>query len=137
MRKFLKEDAGIEFLCEACGFSEEECTCFLEMANLRKFDTGLPVNIELDTAKRWQRSGHARRVKFQSDRGDRANSFEFLSMSIEENPRVFNPLNKRIDLNQKEINKIKGWIRLNKDLLLKLADEEIEIDEFKRKMKKV
>jgi hypothetical protein len=100
-----------------------------EMATLRKKRSGLPVNLYLDDAKSWSKSGHWKRIKFQSDKGDSPNTRSMIPMSIEENPQILIK-NPRMSLSAKDIEQIKTFVKLNKELLLQLSDAEIDIGEF-------
>jgi hypothetical protein len=107
-----------------------------EMATLRKNDSGLPVNLYLDDIGSWSKSGHWKRIKFQPNAGDRPVTRDMVPMSIDDNPQIL-VKNAKIDLNAKQLNQIKAFVKANKDLLLQLADAEISILEFGRRMVKV
>jgi hypothetical protein len=106
------------------------------MATLRKNVSGLPVNLYLDDTGSWSRSGHWKRIKFQPNTGDRPVTRDMIPMSIGDNPQIL-VKNARVSLNTKQLEQIKAFVRANKDLLLQLADAEIDIFEFGRRMKKV
>jgi hypothetical protein len=107
-----------------------------EMATLRKSDSGLPANLYLDDTGSWSKSGHWKRIKFQPNTGDRPVTKDMIPMSIDDNPRIL-VKNVEVALNAKQLNQIKMFVRVNKDLLLRLASAEISILEFGREMKKV
>jgi hypothetical protein len=107
-----------------------------EMATLRKNVSGLPANLYLDDAGVWSKSGHWKRIKFQPNTGDRPVTRDMVPMSIDDNPQIL-VKNANIALNAKQLEQIKAFVRANKDLLLQLADTEIDIFEFGRKMVKV
>ena len=109
---------------------------FFEMSTLRKKRSGLPVNLYLDDSKRYKRAGHAKRIKFQPNKSDHPNTHEMIPMSIEDEPKIL-VQNVKIDLTLAELNKIKLFVSLNKDLLLDLSDMKIDFIEFGNKMKKV
>jgi hypothetical protein len=106
-----------------------------EMATLRKMSTGLPVNLYLDDNGAWKKSGHWKRIKFQPDPGNRPVTKNMVSMSIEDDPKILQK-NAKIALSAQEIEKIKLFVRLNKDNLLKLGDT-IDIADFVKQMKTV
>lgn len=55
-----------------------------EMATLRKKDSKLPVNLYIDDSLSYQRGGHSKRIKFQTDKGDRPNTrSNFSSMTLD------------------------------------------------------
>jgi predicted metallo-beta-lactamase superfamily hydrolase len=107
-----------------------------EMATLRKSRSGLPANLYLDDVGTWSKSGHWKRIKFQPNAGDRPVTRDMVPMSIDDNPQIL-VKNAKIELNAKQLNQIKAFVKANKDLLLQLADAEIEMFEFGRRMVKV
>jgi hypothetical protein len=107
-----------------------------EMATLRKSDSGLPANLYLDDVGSWSKSGHWKRIKFQPNTGDRPVTRDMVPMSIDDDPQILIK-NAKISLNAKQLEQIKRFVRANKNLLLQLADAEISIIEFGRKMVKV
>jgi hypothetical protein len=107
-----------------------------EMATLRKSDSGLPANLYLDDAGTWSKSGHWKRIKFQPNTGDRPVTRDMVPMSIDDNPQILIK-NAKVALNAKQLEQIKAFVKTNKDLLLQLADAEISILEFGRRMVKV
>jgi hypothetical protein len=107
-----------------------------EMATLRKNVSGLPANLYLDDAGSWSKSGHWKRIKFQPNTGDRPMTRDMVPMSIADDPQIL-VKNVKVALNAKQLDQIKAFVRANKDLLLQLADAEIDIFEFGRRMKKV
>jgi hypothetical protein len=114
----------------------EENLTIEEMATLRKTDSGLPANLYLDDAGAWGKSGHWKRIKFQPNAGDRPMTRDRVPMSIADDPQIL-VKNVKIDLSMKQLEQIKSFVRANKNLLLQLADAEISILEFGRKMIKV
>jgi hypothetical protein len=107
-----------------------------EMATLRKNVSGLPANLYLDDTGSWTKSGHWKRIKFQPNTGDRPVTRDMVPMSIDDSPQIL-VKNARISLNAKQLDQIKKFVQVNKDLLLQLANAEIDIFEFGRKMVKV
>ena len=107
-----------------------------EMSTLRKNRTGLPVNIWVDDSMLYKRKGrHGMRIKFQPDKGDRPVSYNMVSMTVEDDPQVIET-NIKTSLSVSDINKIKSFIKANKDLLVALSDMKIDIVDFVAKMKK-
>jgi hypothetical protein len=102
---------------------------------LRKNDTGLPVNIWIDDMA-WKKKSHWKRIiKFQPDKDDKADTRTFIPMSIEDNPQI-KERNPKLFINSGEIEQIKQFIIINKDLLLKYSIQEITITEFLEQMQK-
>lgn len=104
-----------------------------EMACLRKNKTGLPVNIYVDDSGAWKESGHANRIKFQRDKGDRPITRDMIPMSIEDNPRIL-VQSPDMELSASDIDAVKQFIRDNRILLEKLGNTEIDIEDFIREM---
>ena len=105
-----------------------------EMANLRKDRSGLPVNLWLDDTQSYKRGGHWKRIKFQTNTSNNVQSGEMGVITIEDNPKIIE--GEKL-LPAKTINQILNWVKINKDALEKLSDEEIDILEFIQTMKKV
>jgi hypothetical protein len=105
-----------------------------EMATLRKKRSDLPVNLYLDDSGSWSKAGHWKWIKFQADKGDSPNTHSMIPMTIDENPQILIK-NPRMSLSAQEIEQVRAFVKLNKDLLLQLSDTEIDIGEFLEKMK--
>ena len=109
---------------------------FYEMgATLHKRDTGLPVNIWIDDMA-WKQTSHWKRIKFQPDKGDRSDTRTFVPMSIEDDPQI-KTKNSKLFINSKELEQIKQFVKINKELLLQYSDQKITIVEFLQQMKKI
>ncbi len=104
----------------------------LEMACLRKKRTGLPVNIYVDDSGQWKESGHANRIKFQNNKGNLPVTRGMIPMSIDEDPVVLVD-NPRMELSQADVNAVKKFVTVNKDLLNRLGDD-LDIDDFIKTM---
>jgi hypothetical protein len=107
-----------------------------EMATLRKDRSGLPVNLYLDDSMSYKRGGHAKRIKFQPDRGDRPITRSMIPMSIDDDPQIMGK-NVRLNLSTADIDKVKAFVKANKDLLLALSDMKIDIYDFIARMTKI
>jgi hypothetical protein len=106
-----------------------------EMSGLRKRDSGLPVNLWLDDSEHYRRTGHWKRIKFQGDHGDKANPGNMFNMTISENPEIMpKSAVTQIKLSAKEIEKIRQFVKNNYKLLSKLADQDITVFDFFKKM---
>lgn len=104
------------------------------MVVLRKNRTKLPVNIFLDDEGRWMQSGHLNLIKFQLDTGERADSSRMVSLSIEDEPRILDGKD-FIKITPSQFEEVKQFVRNNKDLILRLGRQEIDIGEFISEMK--
>jgi len=55
-----------------------------ETITLRKKDSGLPVNLYIDDSLSHKRGKHSKRIKFQTDKGDKPNTRgSFSSMTLD------------------------------------------------------
>jgi len=105
-----------------------------EMATLRKTDSNLPMDIWVDEGGTYQ--GHAPRIKFRASREQR-NTREFSSMILTNPPTIEN-YPQHPDINSKDIELLKSFVIMNMDLLLKLANGEIDYrTQFLPNMKKI
>jgi len=102
----------------------------MEMSTVRKKSSGLPVNIYLDDSMSYSRNKHSKRIKFQTDTGDKPITGSFSSMLLDGTI----PKNKKYSLSSKDINDVKQFVLNNKVAIEALADMNIEIDDFKRMM---
>jgi hypothetical protein len=106
-----------------------------EMATLRKDRSGLPVNLYLDDSMSYKRGGHARRIKFQPDKSNRPITNQMVPMSIEDDPKIMEPV--KLKLSAQDVEKVRAFVKANKDLLIQLSDMKIDILEFITRMIKV
>lgn len=108
------------------------------MRNLRKDDTGLPMNIWIDEGGSYKRGGHAPRVKVQVNTKPKISSnipknFFSIDLDGEEHDKK----NKDIELSSKEIDMAKKYVRLNKALLQQIIKQQLAMtDEIVAEMKK-
>jgi len=100
-----------------------------EMSNFMKAESGLPVNLWLDTAENYKRGGHWKRIKVQNNYGDKFRNDDLFSITISDNPEI-KPPNVKVKISNDDVEIIKNFIKTNKDLLLKLADQEINYTQF-------
>ena len=92
------------------------------MATLKANDSNLPVDICLDEGATY--ISHAPRIKFRASNEQRTTR-EFSSMLIT-NPPVIENFPKNSPIKTKDLNKIKQFVIDNLDLLLRLANGEID-----------
>ena len=97
-----------------------------EMSRLIPIETNLPVDIWVDEDKLFE--PHAPRIKFQADKQEK-DTEQYPSMEILNPDRIHNM--KKCDLSTKEIQQIKAFVKANEELLLKLSDKDISIENFK------
>lgn len=101
-----------------------------EMANLHPRDTGLPVIVWADSNRQMK---HGLRIKFQNSYSDKTDSSSLVPMTISEDPQV--PVQVKLRISNADLQKIRQWIILNKDLLVAYAKEEITTKEFVNSLK--
>jgi hypothetical protein len=110
------------------------------MSNLRKRKTGLPVNIWVDDAGAEREVGHDNlRIKFQTTKAHAVDEAKLLPMRIMSNPpQVPENLLKKyrgtkdFELSQSEYQMIVDWVTDNRDALISLYHDEIELEDFVR-----
>ena len=94
----------------------------LEFADLTPKETNLKCVIWVDGARNMK---HGKRIKFQNNTSSRLNGGELIPVTICDNPDVPEKLKSKIQIKQKELNRIKQWILLNKQVLIDYADGKI------------
>jgi hypothetical protein len=116
---------------------EEKTEEFLEMANFVKRQSGLPVNLWLDEGGYYKRGGHWKRVKFQNDHGEKLNYENLITMTVSDSPVIPRDEARKVKLPAREVEQIRLFVATNRELLSKLADQEIDMFEFRDQMVKV
>lgn len=101
-----------------------------EMTNLHPRDTGLPVIVWADSNRQMK---HGLRIKFQNSYSDKTDSSSLIPMTISENPQI--PVQVKLRISNADLQKIRQWIILNKDLLVAYAKEEITTKDFVNSLK--
>lgn len=111
-------------------FDLEESYQLFEMANRRKHQTGLPVNIYVDENGTYKKGGHSKRIKFQLNHGDRMQNQPFAEMMLDGNVVEDTFKNIKIEINAKELKQISNYVKNNAYALDKVADEEIYMEDY-------
>jgi hypothetical protein len=96
---------------------------------LRKERSGLSANLYLDDAGSWRRLRDRRTLKFQPNIEDFPEVEDMVLMSIDDNPQILDK-DAKIELDAKQLDQIKAFVRANKDLLVQLADADISCFKF-------
>lgn len=96
-----------------------------EMATLHPKVSGLPTILWIDEGTSPQ---HGMRIKFRASK-EQTNTRQFTSMSISQNPQIFNPP-KRYDITKRDLQRITDFVKVNEVNLLKLARMEINFEDF-------
>ncbi|MDE6824102.1 MAG: hypothetical protein K2J27_05155 [Duncaniella sp.] len=112
---------------------EENKSLITEMATLRRDVSGLPMDLWLDDNKMYE--PHAPRVKFRASNEQR-NTRQFSSMLIT-NPNQIENMPSRPTIRKRDINILKQFVVANRDLLLALANKEINYEVFLQRMVKI
>lgn len=104
----------------------DESTLVCEMANKRKAQTKLPMNIWIDENQTYVKGRHSKRVKFQLDHGNRMNLSRFGTMDLDGNLHC----DDIGELSQEDINALRNFVLNNKVALEHVADNDIWLDEI-------
>ncbi|MGA2433939.1 MAG: hypothetical protein ABSG25_01500 [Bryobacteraceae bacterium] len=102
----------------------------VEMANFRKGNFGLPVNVFANIGFQ---SKHAARIKVQNNYSDRLMPGTFFSIKLH-NKEIIGNHNL---IKEKDIKLINYWIDLNYDALMEFWDGYLTDEEFRRKLKSI
>lgn len=100
-----------------------------EMSTLRPRTSGLPTILWIDEGSQPQ---HWKRIKFKASK-EQMTTLDFSSMSISQNPEIFNPP-KKYDLTKKDLERIKEFVRRNEINLLKVANNQMTFKQFLKVM---
>lgn len=101
-----------------------------EMANRRKRQTGLPVNIWIDENGWYKLGGHAKRVKVQMNYGEKMQNQPFCSMDLYGNI-IENTFDKnKCEVSTKDLKQVSNYVLNNSYALDKVADEEIFMEDY-------
>lgn len=105
---------------------------FSEMANIYQDETGLPVNIWIDTAKEYISGKHAKRIKFQINTSGNIGGQPTCPMML--NGEIPPKILKRNKIDTRFIYAVRNFVLNNQFALEKAADELIRDSEFKQIM---
>lgn len=102
-----------------------------ETITLRKKDSGLPVSLYIDDSLSYKRGKHSKRIKFQTDTGDKPNTRgNFSSMTLD-GKVVEKTLTKKLEISQKDIEAISNFVVNNYECLSLVADFDLDYSYFK------
>lgn len=105
-----------------------------EMTNLKPEETGLPVIIYVSDKGNSQ---HGPRIKVQNDYSSKVTN-DWFSVTIANDAKVPDSQSHiKIKVKAKDIDKVKQWVRLNRDLLLKYWNGTITTTTFIKEFKKL
>ena len=102
------------------------------MANRRKWDTGLPVNIWIDEEKWYLIGGHGKRIKFQLNHANMVYNQPSAVMDLNGNVvvEVWNKVKNDSEISLREINEVSNFVKNNSYAFDKVADEMIYMNQF-------
>lgn len=101
-----------------------------EMSNRRKDKTLLPVNIWIDDSGTYINERHAKRIKFQQNKGDKMGGQPVASMKLDGVVIKTSHYEDGNQLSESDIDEIRNFVINNSYALDKLADEKIKIEDF-------
>lgn len=118
-------------------FLNEDKEILMEMSTLRKKDTNLPVNIWVDDIAAERNTPHNRpKIKFQNNTSDRVLTREAIPMSIDDNPEIL-VKNFKTKLSNEQVNAVRKFIVLNKDVLSDYWNNKITLFQFIARIKPI
>lgn len=109
-------------------FSFKDIILNKEMANLRPSDTELPRTIYVSPSNITK---HDARIKISNTTTFKFDPFDTFSITVSDKPEVIGKPN----ISKDDLNKIMNFILINKELLIKLWDDEISVKNFFDTMK--
>lgn len=104
-----------------------------EMANFSKDEFNLPVNVWVDGPRNLK---HSKRIKFQNNYSNRFDETDLITLTISDNPQVGKTF-KKIKLSNTDIEMLKRWVVLNKDVLLQYSNGEMSTSQLIKLLKAI
>jgi len=101
-----------------------------EMSNLRPIHTGLNVVTWISGKGN---AKHGPRIKISSKKGNKISIDNLISVTVDDNPKIIG--NNKISV--KDFEKIKKFIELNKDIIIKYWNRKIDTKEMINKIKTI
>ena len=92
-----------------------------EMSNFSGKELNLPVNIWIDGPRNLK---HGKRVKIQNNYSTKFQEDDLISMTISDDPKL-GKVFKRVKVSNSDLKKVRQWILLNKEVLLKYTEGEM------------
>lgn len=127
----IREELRVNSVANALVESYEESNMLLtEMSTIKKKDTGLPCDIYIDNTGASKNTGHQERIKF--DNGENgSNPRNWSVITVYGDKRLKGPKGK---LSDSDIKKLISFVDYNKDNIIKISDQKIDIEDFKKQM---
>lgn len=106
---------------------------FQELANYRKRDTDLPVNIWVDESQTYKKGKHYKRIKFQLNKSNQVQKENFASISlidckVIDREKVLKQ--KNCEISEREFRKLENFVQNNQFALLQIEEGIISESEF-------
>lgn len=104
-----------------------------ELANYRKRDTGLPVNVWIDGYQTYKKGKHYKRIKFQINKSNIIQKNNFGTISLY-NGKIINKdqiiKNKNFELAEKDLQGLENFVKNNFFALNQIEDDLLSESEF-------
>lgn len=117
---------SIKELLEAFEIFFEDKFAIQEMANYKANELNLPVNIWIDGPREMK---HGKRIKAQNNYSTNFTPGDLISITIADEPKIGKTY-KKINIKNKDIEKLKQWIKINKQVLEDYANGNLSTREL-------
>lgn len=104
-----------------------------EMSNYKGKKYNLPVNIWVDGPRALK---HGKRIKFQNNYSEKFDETDLFTLTISDEPQLGKTF-KKIKVKNKDIEKLKQWVILNKNVLLQFANGDIDSQDLGAMLKPI
>jgi hypothetical protein len=125
----------IKLLAEAEKIGDMDHETFA-VTRLDPKNTGLPFYIYTDSCNFFAGRNMSPRIKFIPAKNPDLTYYDAVSMSVSDNPEILDN-NAEMGLSIAEIEQVKRFVKNNKDLLLRYSNDEIDVLDFFKAIKKV
>lgn len=105
-----------------------------EMANLSKERTNLSVIVWVQVNNPMQHNSP--RIKFNNSKSNTLSPDNLVPISISDDPHILSKPAPKMEISSSDFENVRSWIILNKDVLLKYWNAEIDTVELISKLKK-
>lgn len=104
-----------------------------EMANFSKEEFNLPVNVWVDGPRNLK---HSKRIKFQNNYSNSFDETDLITLTISDNPQLGKTF-KKIKISNVDIEVLKKWVVLNKDILLQYSNGDMSTSQLIKLLKAI
>lgn len=109
----------------------EDCFPVNEMAHYSGKDLNLPMNVWIDGPRRLR---HSKRIKIQNNYSDRFQEDNLINVTLSDEPRLCKTF-KKVLIKEKDLDKVRSWILMNKDVLLRYSEGQMSTKELTDSLK--